>query len=95
MGNVMNRGLVSVLFLSLTSPAALAEGPAAPRGHPVIFGTEHAARLRCPEDNIVWASTSARTLYLPGDKHYGHTRGGFVCESEARGKGYRGPTSRG
>jgi len=91
----MNRGVVSVLLFSLASPAALAESPSPTKGRLPIFGTEHAAKLRCPDDTIVWAGTSARMLYLPGDKHYGHTRGGYVCESEARGKGYRGPTSHG
>ena len=91
----MIRGLVSFLIFASTASAAQAQSPAAPGAHLQLFRTESAARLRCPTDKVVWASTSSHALYLPGDKHYAHTRGGFACESEARAKGYRGPASHG
>jgi hypothetical protein len=64
-------------------------------GHLHFYRTQHAARTDCPDDQIVWASTSSRTLYRPGNPHYQHTHGGYVCESAARAKGYRGPTAHG
>jgi hypothetical protein len=83
--------LLGLLFVGLICSATAAS--AAPKPHLQLFTTEKAARLRCPNDQIVWASTVTHTLYVPGDKHYGHTHGGFTCESIARAHGYRGPTS--
>ena len=91
----MMRLLVSSVILGSLSSSACAEAAAAPKKPLHIYRTEHGARTDCPDDRIVWASTSSHTLYLPGDKHYGHTHGGFVCESAARASGYRGPTAHG
>jgi len=81
------------LVATLVSSAALAQGTAPHGKHLFIFKTEHSARLRCPNDRIVWANTAAHTLHLPGDHHFAHTHGGFACEAEARAQGYRGPTT--
>jgi hypothetical protein len=89
----MTQLLASILLLSLLTTGALAESALRPKKHLFIFKTEHAARLRCPNDTIIWADTSTHTLYLPGDHHFAHTHGGFACESEARTRGYRGPTT--
>jgi hypothetical protein len=91
----MVRGLVTFLLFCLAGSAALAQSHASASAHLQLFRTESAARLRCPDDNVVWASTASRRLYLAGDKHYAHTHGGFVCEKEARAKGYKGPASHG
>jgi hypothetical protein len=85
--------VTSTLVLGLVSSVALAESAAAPTKHPFLFRTELAARHQCPDDKIVWANTTSHTLHLRGDHHFAHTRGGFVCESEARAHGYRGPTT--
>jgi len=81
-------------FDALTKTSA-APQTAAPKKQLRIYRTEHEARANCPDDQIVWASTTSRALYLPGNPHYRHTHGGFVCESVARAKGYRGPTAHG
>jgi len=91
----MVRGLLTFLLFGLAGSTALAQSHPSPGAHLQLFRTEGAARLRCPDDNVVWASTNTRRLYLAGDKHYAHTHGGFVCESEARAKGYSGPASHG
>jgi hypothetical protein len=87
------RLIFLVCALSLASFSALAETDAPPKTHLLIYRTEQGARKHCPDDQIVWASTTSRTLYLPGDKHYGHTHGGYACESEGRARAYKGPTS--
>ena len=87
----MRAIIVAVAFSVL--PSSVFALTSSEGGHPVLYRTEHIARLHCPKDNVVWASTSSRMLYLPGDKHYGHTHGGFVCESDARRYGYIGPRS--
>lgn len=54
---------------------ALARTPAAqqtalpPKRQLRIYRTRHEARASCPDDQIVWANTSSRTLYLPGNPH--------------------------
>lgn len=75
--------------------AAAPEIEAPPKKHLLIYRTRQGARANCPDDQIVWASTSSRALYLPGNPHYRHTHGGYVCESAARANGYRGPTAHG
>jgi hypothetical protein len=89
------RLVVSIVMLGLLSSSTWAETAADPKKHLHIYRTEHGARTDCPDDRVVWASTSSHTLYLPGDRHYGHTHGGFVCESAARASGYRGPAAHG
>ena len=100
---MMRRVTISVL-LSLTSLGALAQNPATPEEHLIlaaarsphlmVYRTERSAREHCPPgDKIVWADTRSRILYLPGDKHWGHTHGGFACESEGRASGFRGPAA--
>jgi hypothetical protein len=86
----MPRLAISALSIGLISSAALAQGTPPPHMH-LLYRTEHGAQLRCPNDNILWASTTTHTLYRPGDHHYGHTHGGYVCESDARAHGYKGP----
>jgi hypothetical protein len=86
------RPFCSTLLLILMSSAAFAQS-APPDKHLLIYRTEQEARTRCPFDQIVWASTTSHALYLPGDKHYAHTHGGYACESEGRARGYRGPTA--
>ena len=82
---MMRRVTVSLL-LSLVSAGALAQIPAIPKEHLVlaaasskhlvVYRTERSARENCPPgDKIVWADTRSRTLYLRGDKHWGHTHG--------------------
>jgi hypothetical protein len=90
----MIRLVTTTLVLGLASSSVLAERFAMPK-KVSVYKTAHIARLHCPGDRIVWADTSSHKLYLPGDNHYGHTRGGYACESEARGFGYRGPMSHG
>jgi len=87
------RFMVAAFGLGLLSSAALAEDATSPKKHLLIYRTEHSARERCPNDHIVWANTALHALYLPGDRHFGHTRGGYACESEGRARGYRGPTA--
>ena len=87
------RLMIVTCIFSLMSFNALAQTDTPPKKHLLIYRTEQGARQRCPNDQIVWASTTTHTLYLPRDKHFAHTHGGYVCESEARALGYRGPTS--
>ncbi len=49
--------------------------------------------MSCPNDQVVWVSTTTHTLYLPRDRHYAHTHGGYACEAQARALGYHGPTT--
>jgi hypothetical protein len=86
----MTRFLLCALMISLISSVALAQTP---KKHLLIYKTEHDAQVHCDKDPVVWASTKSHLLYLPGDKHYAHTRGGYACESEARALGYHGPTA--
>jgi hypothetical protein len=87
----MLRLTASALLVGLLSTtAAQSAGPHRP-GHFFMFKTEHNARLRCPNDRIVWVNTANHTMYAPGDPHYAHTRGGFACEAEARAHGYHPP----
>jgi hypothetical protein len=87
------RFVVAAFGLGIVSSAALAEDATPPKKHLFIYRTEQGAHERCPNDQIVWASIASHTLYLPRDRHFGHTRGGYACESEGRARGYRGPTS--
>jgi hypothetical protein len=88
----MLRLIASALLVSLVSTAATAQTVHSHKsGHFFTFKTEHNARLRCPNDRIVWVNAATHTLYAPGDPHYAHTRGGFACEAEARGHGYHPP----
>ena len=87
------RFMVAAFGLGLVSSAALAEDATPPQKHLLIYRTEQGAREHCPNDQIVWASTASHTLYRPRDRHFGHTHGGYVCESEGRARGYRGPTA--
>jgi hypothetical protein len=82
-------------FDALAKASAVPQTDAPAKKHLLIYRTRHEARANCPDDQIVWASTSSRALYLPGNPHYGHTHGGYVCESAARASGYRGPTAHG
>lgn len=91
----MMRLAVSIVMLGLVSSSTCAQTAAAPGKHLHFYRTELGARTDCPDDRVVWASTSSHTLYLPGNPHYRHTHGGFVCESAARANGYHGPTSHG
>jgi hypothetical protein len=90
----MVRLALSIVMLGLLSSNIYAE-TAAPKKPFHIYRTEHGARLDCPDDQVLWASTASHTLYLPGDRHFGHTHGGFVCETAARARGFRGPTAHG
>jgi hypothetical protein len=89
----MIRLVTSALLLGLISSGAWAQGAAPSKKHLFMFKTEHSARLRCPNDRIVWVNTTSHTLHLPGDHHFAHTNGGFACESEALARGYRGPSA--
>jgi hypothetical protein len=89
----MIRLTIATLLIAVTSSSVFAEGGSPSKSHLRIYRTERGAREQCPNDHIVWANTRLHVLYLPGDKHWGHTHGGFACESEARALGYRGPTS--
>jgi hypothetical protein len=84
----MTRSVAGALVLSLIASVAAAQTP--PK-HLHLFKSEHDARRHCGKDTVVWASTTTHQLYLPGDKHYAHTHGGFACEAAARALGYRGP----
>jgi hypothetical protein len=86
----MTRSVTFAVLASLISSVALAQTPAK---HLLVYKSKQDAQRHCGQDTVVWASTSSHRLYLPGDKHYGRTRGGYVCESEARKLGYRGPTA--
>lgn len=86
----MTRSVACALVLSLIASVAPAQTP---QKHLHLFKTEHDARRHCGKDTVVWASTTTHQLYLPGDKHYAHTHGGFACEAAARALGYRGPTA--
>jgi hypothetical protein len=91
----MPRLVTSILLLSLMSSFALAEDLTHAKKHLLVYKSESLARQHCPADEIVWASTASHTMYLPGDKHYAHTHGGYACESQGRASGYKGPTSHG
>jgi hypothetical protein len=90
---IIMRPFCSTFLLFLMSSAAFAQSAPPPYKHLLIYRTVQDARMRCPFDEIVWASTTSHALYLPGDKHYAHTHGGYACESEGRALGYRGPTA--
>jgi hypothetical protein len=92
-GGTIVRIMIAAFGLGLVSSAALADNSTSPKKQLLIYRTEQSARERCPNDQIVWANTALHTLYLPGNAHFGHTRGGFACESEGRARGYRGPTA--
>ena len=85
----MTRLVNFALLVGLMSTAALAQ----PARHLFIFKTELEARQHCQNDTVVWADTRTHVLYLPRDRHYGHTHGGYVCESQARALGYHAPTT--
>ena len=87
----MLRLTASALVLGLLSTTAAQSAGPHRLGHFFMFKTEHNARLRCPGDRIVWVNSATRTMYVPGDPHYAHTRGGFACEAEARSHGYHPP----
>ncbi len=54
------------------------------------FRYEAQAQLHCPADAVVWLNFRKRTYYSKGQKRYGRgLDGSFVCQSEARGSGYR------
>ena len=84
----MARLLTLALLAMSVSTIALAQPP---QKHLLIYRTEHGAKVHCTDDTVVWASTKSHLLYLPGDNHYGHTRGGYVCESKAEAAGYHPP----
>ena len=86
----MARLVLLALLVGLTSSVALAQTP---KKHLLVYKSEKSAKQHCGDDHVVWANTKTHTLYLPGDKHYAHTHGGYVCESQARELGYRGPTA--
>ena len=88
----MMRLITFISLLCLVWSGASAESVAPPKGHLVLSRTAHSAQQRCPNDTIVWANTTSHTLHLRGDNHFAHTHGGFACQSEARARGYRGPT---
>jgi hypothetical protein len=92
-GGTIVRFMIAAFSLGLVSSTALAGDATPPKKHLLIYRTEHSAREHCPNDQIVWANTTLHTLYLPGNAHFGHTRGGYACESEGRAHGYRGPTA--
>jgi hypothetical protein len=92
-GEIMIRLAIATLLIAVTSSCAFALGESSPKHQLRVFRTERGAREQCPNDQIVWANTRLHVLYLRGDKHWGHTHGGFACESEARALGYRGPSS--
>jgi hypothetical protein len=92
-GEIMTRLAIATLFIGVISSCTFALGESSAKQHLRVFRTERGAREQCPNDQIVWANTRLHVVYLPGDKHHGHTHGGFACESEARALGYRGPTS--
>ena len=89
----MIRLATSILLFIMVSSGALAVTQDRPKRHLLIYRTEESAKQHCPNDRIVWASTRSHALYLPGDSHYGHTHGGYACESEGRARGYRAPTT--
>lgn len=82
-------------FDALAKPSAAPQTSASPKKHLLFYRSRHEARASCPNDQVVWASTTSRALYLPGNPHYQHTHGGYVCESAARANGFRGPTAHG
>ena len=75
----MTRLVTSVLVVSLMSSPALAQA----KRHLFMFKTEHEAQQHCKKDTVVWADTRTHILYLPRDRHCGHTHGSYVCESQA------------
>jgi hypothetical protein len=92
-GSIMMRLVTSTFLLSLVLSGAHAESAPPSTKRLPVFRTEQGARQHCPNDTIVWASTTSHALYGPGNKHFAHTSGGFACESEGRAKGYQGPTA--
>jgi hypothetical protein len=89
-GKSMTRLVLCALVVGLIAPLAAAQTP---KKHLLIYKKEQDAQRHCADDHVVWASTKSHLLYLPGDKHYAHTHGGYVCEGEARAAGYHGPTA--
>jgi hypothetical protein len=84
----MSRLIACALLVGILPSLAEADTPKK-RFH--IYKTEYDAQRHCGSDPVVWASTKSHLLYLPSDKHYAHTHGGYVCEPEARAAGYHGP----
>ena len=55
-----------------------------------LFQFERQAQLHCPEDSIVWATTSFGTYDLSADRWYGRTSSGaYGCLHEVETAGYR------
>jgi hypothetical protein len=54
------------------------------------FRYEAQAQRHCPADTVVWLDFRKRTYYSKVQKRYARgLDGSFVCQSEARGSGYR------
>ena len=71
-----------------TAPASNVGAPSTPQAGQ--YTTELAARARCPSDTVVWVNTPTRIYHYSETRYYGHTiKGGYMCEVDARGGGYR------
>lgn len=57
---------------------------------PSFYVSAAQAQAACPTDQVVWANWSSRTVHLPADKYYGHTKvGAYACAADAAQSGFR------
>lgn len=78
------RAVFIALLLSL--PIAAWSAP-----HKVTtYPDEEQARIRCPQDTIVWFNPHTRLWYTRKSRHFANDGyGGFVCEQDVKKAGYR------
>jgi hypothetical protein len=90
-----SAALIAVASQSLVPLGAMAQSSITSPKHVHLFRYQHSAQRHCPNDKVVWANTTSRTLHLPGDPHHAHTHGGYACQGAARASGYHGPVVHG
>jgi len=74
--------------------AAPAKPMAAPTGAGQ-FSTEAEAKVRCPNDTVVWLNIKSHIYHYSGTRSYGATKqGAYMCEADAAAAGDRASKSR-
>lgn len=79
---IFRNWCVAGLVGLLPCAAAAADAPQYP--------TKAEAEERCPGQVVVWLDPQTRTYYYRGQDLYGSTKsGGYVCERDVKGAGYK------
>lgn len=83
------RTLLVALLLSLPLAAPIT-APAAPKAKVATYPDEEQARIRCPQDTIVWFNPRTRLWYTKKSRHFANDGvGGFACKGDVVKAGYR------